>query len=59
MESHLHRAALFALYQFSLLVGIFMLPIALVMRRLGVTLPVHRAIDRLGTAYDRASTDPV
>jgi len=57
MDAHPYPAALFALYQLSLLVGIAMLPVALVTRKLGVGLPIHQLVDRLGTAYDRASTD--
>jgi hypothetical protein len=44
---------LFALYQMSLVAGILLLPVALVARRVGFTLPIHCAIDRLGSAYDR------
>jgi hypothetical protein len=55
MDSRLYRSALFALYQLSLLFGITMLPLAILARQFGVTLPVHRAIDRLGEAYDEAS----
>ncbi|MDG5776055.1 hypothetical protein VB773_14760 [Haloarculaceae archaeon H-GB2-1] len=58
MESYLSRAALFALYQFSLLVGIVMLPIALATQRFGVALPVHRLVSRLGDAYDETRSDP-
>lgn len=55
MESRLYRGALFALYQISLLLGITLLPLAIVARQFGVTLPVHRAIDKLADAYDDAS----
>jgi len=44
---------LFAVYQLSLLVGIALLPVALAAKRVGFTLPVHRAVERLGTAYER------
>jgi hypothetical protein len=57
MESYLSRAVLFALYQFSLLVGIVMLPVALVTKRFGFSLPVHRVVSRLGDAYERASAN--
>jgi len=53
MRVKLRRATLFVLYQVSLLAGILLLPIALLLRRVGVTLPVHRLVARLGTAYDR------
>ncbi|WP_170178707.1 hypothetical protein [Halapricum salinum] len=55
MESRLSRIALFALYQLTVLVGIALLPIALVARRAGIPLPIHRLIERLGAAYE-AST---
>lgn len=55
MESRLHRITLFALYQLSVLIGIALLPIALVARRAGIALPIHRAIDRLGNAYEHTT----
>lgn len=54
MESRAYRAVVLALYQLSILVGIVMLPLALVTRRLGVPLPIHRLVTRLGRAYERA-----
>ena len=55
MESRLYRATLFVLYQLTVLVGIAFLPVALVARRVGVAVPIHRAIDRLETAYEGAT----
>lgn len=49
-----YRAALFALYQFSIAVGIVLLPLALATSRVGLTLPVHRMVERLGSAYENA-----
>lgn len=57
MATKVYRATLLALYQFSLLLGIVLLPVALVTRRVGVTLPIHRVIDRLDAAYEAASTE--
>jgi hypothetical protein len=54
MESRLVRTTLFALYQLSLLIGIVMMPIALVTRQVGFTPPIHRLVARLGNAYERA-----
>ncbi|MFB6295281.1 MAG: hypothetical protein ABEH66_00345 [Halobacteriales archaeon] len=54
MISILERAALYALYQASIVVGIALMPLALLLGRLGVTLPVHRVVDRLGDAYANA-----
>lgn len=53
MRSRLQRATVFVLYQLSLLAGILLLPVALLVRRVGLTLPVHRVVDRVGSAYER------
>jgi hypothetical protein len=50
-----YRFTLFALYQFSLLLGIALLPVAIVARRAGIDLPIHRVVSRLGAAYERAA----
>ncbi|WP_181687189.1 hypothetical protein [Halorhabdus salina] len=55
METYLYRASLFVLYQLTLLVGILLLPIALLARRVGFNLPVDRLVTRVGNAYDRAA----
>lgn len=55
MITRLHRAILFALYQTTVFVGLLMLPVALVMRRVGLTLPIHRLIARAERAYERRS----
>ncbi|MFW5965515.1 MAG: hypothetical protein ACOCP3_02045 [Halodesulfurarchaeum sp.] len=44
-------AALLA-YQSSLVVGIGLMPIALLARRAGITLPVHRLVERTEAAYE-------
>ena len=49
------RFTVFALYQLTVLLGILMLPVALVARRLGVNLPMGELIDRLDSAYDRTA----
>lgn len=54
MIDPLHRAALLALYQASIAVGIVLLPVALLARRAGVTLPLGRLVERLGKAYENA-----
>jgi len=54
MVSRLHTAALFALYQLTLLAGILLLPLAMVTQRLGVPLRIDRAVDTLNDAYERA-----
>ena len=55
MIDPIERAALFALYQLSVLLGIVLLPVALIARRAGVMLPIHRVIDRLGEAYEQST----
>ena len=55
MHTHLRSATMFVLYQLSLLAGIVLLPMALAMRKVGLELPVHRIIDRVGTAYEQTS----
>jgi len=50
----LQRATLFALYQASIILGIVLLPIAVLARYGGITIPIHRIVDRLGRAYRNA-----
>lgn len=50
----LHRATLFALYQFTVIAGIVLLPLAVLARHGGITLPLDRVIHRLGRAYENA-----
>jgi hypothetical protein len=52
MITTLRRATLFALYQLTVLTGIALLPLALVVRRFGVKLPIGRMVDAVGTAYE-------
>ncbi len=49
----IHRATLLVLYQLTLIAGIALMPLAMVTDRLGVRLPIHRAIRRLGDAYEQ------
>lgn len=48
-----YRATLLVLYQLTLIVGILMMPLAMVTERLGIRIPVHRAVRRLGNAYEQ------
>jgi hypothetical protein len=57
MASRLYRGTLFALYQVTLMFGIMLLPVALVMRQFGFTLPIHRMVDRLGAAYENTTSE--
>lgn len=54
MKQRVLRISLFALYQLSIALGIVLLPVALAVRQVGVTLPIHRFVDRLETAYEQA-----
>ncbi|RLM57490.1 hypothetical protein DVK02_06915 [Halobellus sp. Atlit-31R] len=54
MMTDLHRGAAFLLYQATLLVGILAMPIALLARRLGLTLPVRPLIESAERTYERA-----
>lgn len=47
-----YRATVFALYQLSLAFGIMLLPVAILVRQFGVSLPMGRVINRLGDAYE-------
>ncbi|NIB99264.1 hypothetical protein [Halobacterium sp. R2-5] len=46
------RLALFTLYQSALALGIALLPVAVLVRQAGVTLPVHRVVERTEQAYE-------
>lgn len=48
----LYRTTLLALYQLTLLVGIALMPLALVTQRFGVRLPIDRAVLSLKEAYE-------
>lgn len=56
MIERLTKLALLTAYQSTLILGIALLPVALVARKAGVTLPVHRLIKRAEAAY-MADTD--
>jgi len=52
MIDRVYRATLFALYQLSIALGIALLPLALAVKRLGVTLPIHRVVEGLEAKYE-------
>ena len=52
----IYRALVLALYQLTLLMGILLLPVAVVTRRLGLRIPVDRAIERLDEAYETSTS---
>jgi hypothetical protein len=49
-----YTAALFALYQLTLLAGLVLMPVALMTEQLGVRLPVDRAVATLNDAYEQS-----
>ena len=55
MTARLYRAAVFALYQISILAGIALLPVALAAKQAGISIPVGRLVDRLDSAYERTA----
>jgi hypothetical protein len=53
-----YRAGLLAAYQLAVFVGILLMPLALLARQAGVTLPIGRLVQRLDDAYsDVAGAD--
>lgn len=55
METRPLQFGVFALYQLSVLLGIVLLPIALVAQRMGIRIPLHRVLHRLDEAYEHAT----
>jgi hypothetical protein len=56
MIATMHELSLLALYQVTLVLGILLMPVALLARRAGVNLPIGRLVDSVGRAYERAAT---
>ena len=52
MISRVYHATLFALYQLCIVTGIVAMPLAIAARQAGVTLPIHRLIENVETAYE-------
>ena len=52
MSRTIRRAALLVLYQTTVLLGIALLPLAMVTRRFGLPLPLGRAVDGAKAAYE-------
>lgn len=51
MFEPLQRATLFALYQMTVMAGILLLPVAVLARRAGIPIPLHRVMGALERAY--------
>ncbi len=49
----LYRVTLLAMYQLTLLVGIALLPVALVTERIGLRLPIDRVVVNLKESYEQ------
>ncbi|WP_207587983.1 hypothetical protein [Halomontanus rarus] len=56
MKSRVYHATLFALYQLCIAIGIAAMPVALVTRQAGFTLPIHRLLTNVEAAYEDAQT---
>lgn len=54
MSQTIRSIVLFAIYQLTVLLGIVLLPIAVFARRVGVPLPLGRAVDSTKAAYEAA-----
>jgi hypothetical protein len=55
MTDPLTRATLFVVYQLTILVGIVLLPVSVLFRRLGLTVPAGRLVETLGDTYESVS----
>ncbi|WP_247728652.1 hypothetical protein [Halovivax limisalsi] len=54
MKDRVYRSTLFALYQSAIMLGIMLMPVALASKQLGITVPLHRLLGRVETAYENA-----
>ncbi len=54
MKSRVHNAALFAMYQLCIVVGIAAMPLAIVANQIGLNLPLHRVLANIGEALENA-----
>lgn len=58
MRTQLHRGVTYTAFQTSVMLGIALLPLAVMIRRTtGVVLPLHRMIDRTRRAYEEHAAD--
>ncbi|WP_162994024.1 hypothetical protein [Halalkalicoccus subterraneus] len=55
MIARLYHATLFALYQTTLALGLCLLPLAVAMKRVGLTLPIRRLLVAAERSYERRS----
>jgi hypothetical protein len=52
MTTRATRGLLFATYQLTVLLGVLLMPVALLVRQLGVPVPLDRLVSRLGNAVE-------
>jgi hypothetical protein len=52
MIARVKYTTVFALYQFTITLGILMLPVALALARVGLSPPVHRLLETLDEALE-------
>jgi len=52
MIDSLQRKTMFALYQCTVILGIALMPVALLARRAGIALPLDSLLRTVGNAYD-------
>lgn len=52
MIDRISHAGTFVLYQLTIAVGIMLLPVALAMTRLGMTLPVHKLVTTVESLHE-------
>ena len=55
MNDRVTKFALFAAYQTTLVLGIAFVPVAILARKMGITVPMHRLIERTEKAYRSAA----
>ena len=55
MIDRVTKLVLLTAYQSTLALGIALLPVAILARQVGITLPIHRLIERTEKAYQSAA----
>ena len=53
MTQQLTATTLLVAHQITIALGILLLPVALLARRAGVTIPIHRLVEGTGEAYEK------
>lgn len=55
MKSRVYHATMFALYQLTIALGIVAMPVAIMARQAGLSLPIHRLLETVEAAYQDAT----